>query len=136
MERIAQKLAAGCIEGTNDDPSGHGAVVEIAAKALRDSHLDFFIKYPLEGLKKSGIYRPDFLVYDRHGRFVLWVFHEIEDGIQTQQANVNDETWLSYNGFLEGQSVLITRYPAHQLPKLAIEETVQLIAKSFSMAHA
>jgi hypothetical protein len=131
MENLVQKLASGCIEGTNDDPAGHGAVVELAAQVLRDYHLDFFIKYPLEGLKTSGIFRPDFLVYDRHGKFVLWVFHEIE----SQEANEKDEAWLTFNRFLEDQSVLITRYPTNQLPTQAIETTVQRIANSFAAKH-
>lgn len=107
-------------------------VLAYVAKRLQEKSLSFFFRYPLEGLKTSGIYRPDFLIFDGHGRFVLWVFDEHSDQqTETDQGDNEVREWLIYNGFEEGKSVLITNYQANQVPVEAIDAILTRIEHDF-----
>jgi len=107
-------------------------VLAYVAKSLQEKGLSFFFRYPLEGLKTSGIYRPDFLIFDGHGRFVLWVFHELTDQ-ETDADSIDPEAreWLTYNGFEEGKSVLFTGFKPAEIPIEEINAIVMRIEHDF-----
>lgn len=86
----------------------------------------------MEGLKTSGVFRPDFLIFDGHGRFVLWVFHALTDQ-ETEADSVDPEAreWLTYNGFEEGKGVLFTGFKAAEIPVEEINAIVTRIEHDF-----
>ncbi len=78
----------------------------IIANLLHQLGLDYKYKYPVEG--KSGIKRPDFMIFDSAKKMLLWDHIEMPCAPEDRAIWEQKLTWYIDNGFVELDNLFIT----------------------------
>lgn len=96
----------------------------IIANMLHQLDVDYKYEYPVEG--KVGIKRPDFMVFDKAGKMLLWEHLGMLSVPAYKESWDRKLEWYKDNGFIESENLFITT----DAPDGSFDTTeVQLVAE-------
>ena len=80
----------------------------IIANILNNLRLDYRYEYPIEGYVRPGIRRPDFVIFDKNRKPLLWEHLGMLDDPDYCARWAAKLEWYRANGFTEGVNLFIT----------------------------
>lgn len=78
----------------------------IIANLLHQLGLEYFYEFPVEGT--NGIRRPDFMVYDKDGKMLLWEHLGMLHDPEYKEKWERKLEWYADNGFVESENLFVT----------------------------